>query len=154
MHFNSCKTICNCRYFFYMIVLFKSALMTLSILHFNILGISVLRPTLFNLFFNDITHTLLNYLALYSDDTTAPQTILIFLYRNFQKHFDMLWTGATRKVKSNASKTTFLYFTRTFFYLNRLTLDNTSSRKDNTKYRLVILDKRLTFKKHSFSIGG
>ncbi|TDJ91328.1 reverse transcriptase domain-containing protein, partial [Klebsiella pneumoniae] len=113
---------------------------------------SILGPTLFNIFVNDIPRTDLTSLALYADDTviysSAPHRNSVSSY--IQYHLNALESWFINwKIKINTNKCKAIYFSRTYKLPPRLYLhDEAIDWCDSVKYLGVTLDRRLTWKFH------
>lgn len=117
---------------------------------------SCLSPTLFNIYTSDIPKSNVTQIALFADDTAVYHSheSAICVIRAIEKSLDILSKYyQTWKIKLNESKTQAIFFTRrrTMKMLPRRNLvlnNNEIEWQDDIKYLGMILDKKLTFKKH------
>lgn len=113
---------------------------------------SLVGPTLFNLYLNEIPLNSNTTLALYADDTAvlAKHDHPSYLAARLQNHLDQIidWFD-TWKVKVNPNKCSAIYFSRKFTLPPRLYIKSVPLQwTNNAKYLGVILDRRLTWAPH------
>ena len=114
---------------------------------------SLLGPTLFNIYLNDIPHHHKTQLAMYADDTAIISTSknLNYLTKQIQSHITILEDYFTQwKIKLNTSKSEFVIFTKQRTWPNHtLSLGDTIIHPaKQAKYLGAILDMHLTWKDH------
>ncbi|KFM71667.1 RNA-directed DNA polymerase from mobile element jockey, partial [Stegodyphus mimosarum] len=113
---------------------------------------SLLGPTLFNLYVNDIPTTDNTTLAMYADDTAIlTQTAFVgSAIQRLQNHIQLLETWLTKwKVKINVDKTTAILFTKKEKFPNQLKLyGETIPWAKQVLYLGVILSKRFSWNPH------
>ncbi|GFS54979.1 RNA-directed DNA polymerase from mobile element jockey [Trichonephila clavipes] len=111
---------------------------------------SILAPTLFNLYINDIIKNTNTQLCLYADDTAilSRHRNLNTLVENINEHLAHLeiWFSVW-KIALNSSKTEAVFFSNR--HPPEITLQNQRIPwSQHTKYLGVIIDKTLTFRPH------
>lgn len=117
---------------------------------------SVIAPTLFNIYINDIPKNNSTKIAMFADDTAIFSTSVredqakIYI----QRHLHQLETYFNRwKLRINVDKTQFTIFNhkhnRNHNINNRISMYNTPIEEtDTVKYLGITLDRKLTFKQH------
>ncbi|GFT93191.1 RNA-directed DNA polymerase from mobile element jockey [Trichonephila clavipes] len=114
---------------------------------------SILAPTLFNLYVNDIIKNTNTQLCLYADDTAilSRHRNLNTLVENINEHLAHLeiWFSVW-KIALNSSKTEAVFFSKRHLPPPpEITLQNQRIPwSQHTKYLGVIIDKNLTFRQH------
>ncbi|GFW83913.1 RNA-directed DNA polymerase from mobile element jockey [Trichonephila clavipes] len=111
---------------------------------------SILAPTLFNLYVNDIIKNTNTQLCLYADDTAilSRHRNLNTLVENINEHLAHLeiWFSVW-KIALNSSKTEAVFFSKR--HPPEITLQNQRIPwSQHTKFLGVIIDKNLTFRQH------
>lgn len=119
---------------------------------------SVLAPTLYLIYTNDIPTTITAKVSLFADDTMffASNNNVNFAIFQLQKQIDLAsqWFAKWR-LRLNASKTVAVLFDRKTHHKNqkKITVNNTPLLWSNTvKYLGVTIDRRLNFSAHIKSI--
>lgn len=113
----------------------------------------ILSPTLFNIFIYDIPKPEKSFLALYADDTAIFTTSnrLTTIRNRLQNSLKVLTKYYTQwKLTLNETKTEAILFTnKRHSHVPKLTINKTSiSWLKEVKYLGVVLDSKLTFKRH------
>lgn len=113
---------------------------------------SLLGPTLFNLYINDLPRTQHTQLAVYADDTAILSQAHHpdLMAGHIQHHIDLLEQWMARwKIKVNPSKCQAIYFSRKFKQPKRLYINDEQINWGKTcKYLGLVLDRRMTWRPH------
>ena len=113
---------------------------------------SILGPTLFNIYLNDIPRSQDTELALYADDSAilAKNTYFSVMHKQLQQHLDILQTWLEKwRIKLNPNKCHWINFSRKLKPPPPLYINNQAIHAEkSTKYLGVTLDSHLTWKLH------
>lgn len=112
---------------------------------------SILGPTLFNLYINDLPRARGTELALFADDTAilCHNRNKNILHKQMQRHIDLIEDWMSKwHLELNPNKCQAISFTRKLPPSRLIILNHTVEWENTAKYLGVILDKNLTWKRH------